>query len=232
MAAEQGLSRRRGGLPPADDRAARAGQGRRAGQEGPAPRRRRLPRGRRLARSRGRVHRLRRRRRPRASVRGIVARRRRGRRPRARATRSSWCSTARPFYAEGGGQLADQGVIELDNGARLEVRDVQSPDHRPDRAPGAGALRRGHRRARRAGAGRRRAAPVDLAASHTATHMVHKAFREALGETATQAGSENSPGRFRFDFSATGAVPDVGDGTTSRRGSTTWSSPTSPCTPR
>jgi alanyl-tRNA synthetase len=36
---------------------------------------------------------------------------------------------------------------------------------------------------------------------------VHKAFREALGETATQAGSENSPGRFRFDFSATGAVP-------------------------
>ena len=37
--------------------------------------------------------------------------------------------------------------------------------------------------------------------------MVHKAFREALGETATQAGSENSPGRFRFDFSALGAVP-------------------------
>jgi alanyl-tRNA synthetase len=37
--------------------------------------------------------------------------------------------------------------------------------------------------------------------------MVHKAFREALGETATQAGSENAPGRFRFDFSAAGAVP-------------------------
>jgi alanyl-tRNA synthetase len=36
---------------------------------------------------------------------------------------------------------------------------------------------------------------------------VHKAFREILGETATQAGSENSPGRFRFDFPATGAVP-------------------------
>jgi alanyl-tRNA synthetase len=38
--------------------------------------------------------------------------------------------------------------------------------------------------------------------------MVHKAFREILGETATQAGSENSPGRFRFDFPAPGAVPD------------------------
>jgi len=37
--------------------------------------------------------------------------------------------------------------------------------------------------------------------------MVHKAFRELLGETATQAGSENSPGRFRFDFPSTGAVP-------------------------
>jgi alanyl-tRNA synthetase len=38
--------------------------------------------------------------------------------------------------------------------------------------------------------------------------MVNKAFREILGETATQAGSENSPGRFRFDFPSTGAVPD------------------------
>jgi alanyl-tRNA synthetase len=39
--------------------------------------------------------------------------------------------------------------------------------------------------------------------------MVHKAFREILGETATQAGSENSPGRLRFDFPATGAVSDL-----------------------
>ena len=37
--------------------------------------------------------------------------------------------------------------------------------------------------------------------------MVHKAIREALGETATQAGSENGPGRFRFDFNAQHAVP-------------------------
>ena len=48
MAAEQGLQRRRGRLPPADDRAAGARQGRRAGQEGPAPRRLGLPRRRRL----------------------------------------------------------------------------------------------------------------------------------------------------------------------------------------
>ena len=38
--------------------------------------------------------------------------------------------------------------------------------------------------------------------------MVHKAFSEILGETATQAGSENSPGRFRLDFPSTGAVSE------------------------
>ncbi|GAB3195028.1 alanine--tRNA ligase [Nocardioides hungaricus] len=111
-----------------------------------------------------------------------------------------------PFYAEGGGQLADQGVIELTNGARLEVYDVQSPVtglivHKAKVVEGEVA----------AGLGAHAAVDLErrrsISRSHTATHMVHKAFREALGETATQAGSENSPGRFRFDFSATGAVP-------------------------
>jgi len=111
-----------------------------------------------------------------------------------------------PFYAEGGGQLADQGVIELANGARLEVLDVQSPVsglvvHRARVLDGEVSVGLGAH------------AVVDLerrrsiSRAHTATHMVHKAFREALGETATQAGSENAPGRFRFDFSASGSVP-------------------------
>jgi len=112
-----------------------------------------------------------------------------------------------PFYAEGGGQLADQGVIELENGARVEVRDVQSPItglvvHKAKVLSGEVTL----------GLGAHSLVDVErrrsISRSHTATHMVHKAFREALGETATQAGSENSPGRFRFDFSATGAVPE------------------------
>src|SRR5262245_16256504 len=111
-----------------------------------------------------------------------------------------------PFYAEGGGQLADHGVIELESGARLEVLDVQSPldgliAHQARVLSGEVTL----------GEAVRSLVDVDrrrsISRSHTATHMVHKAFREALGETARQAGSENSPGRFRFDFSATGSVP-------------------------
>ncbi|RYU11224.1 alanine--tRNA ligase [Nocardioides iriomotensis] len=111
-----------------------------------------------------------------------------------------------PFYAEGGGQLADQGVVELGNGARVEILDVQSPItglivHQARVLSGEVTV------------GEPAHASVDIerrrsiSRAHTATHMVHKAFREALGETATQAGSENAPGRFRFDFSATGAVP-------------------------
>ena len=46
-----------------------------------------------------------------------------------------------------------------------------------------------------------------LSRSHTATHLVHRALRGALGESAAQAGSENAPGRLRFDFTAPGAVP-------------------------
>ncbi len=110
-----------------------------------------------------------------------------------------------PFYAEGGGQLADAGRIELD-GAVIEVSDVQKPlgsliVHRARVISGeveVGTVGRAL-----VDVQRRRA----ISRAHTATHMVHKAIREALGETATQAGSENAPGRFRFDFSATAAVP-------------------------
>jgi len=111
-----------------------------------------------------------------------------------------------PFYAEGGGQLADQGVIELADGGRVEVLDVQAP---------VSGLIVHHARVvdGEVGVGASAHASVDverrrsISRAHTGTHMVHKAFREALGETATQAGSENAPGRFRFDFTAAGAVP-------------------------
>ena len=112
-----------------------------------------------------------------------------------------------PFYAEGGGQLADGGTITLANGAVIEIDDVQMPIKDLSVHRGrvlSGAITLGDGALAEIDAERRSA----ISRSHTATHMVHKAFREFLGETATQAGSENSPGRFRFDFPATGAVPD------------------------
>jgi len=111
-----------------------------------------------------------------------------------------------PFYAEGGGQLADGGRITLSNGAIVEIEDVQSP------VPGL-SVHRGRVLSGSIEVGSDALAEIDIerrhaiSRAHTATHMVHKAFREILGETATQAGSENSPGRFRFDFPATGSVP-------------------------
>jgi alanyl-tRNA synthetase len=111
-----------------------------------------------------------------------------------------------PFYAESGGQLADHGLIRLADGALIEVLDVQKPAgdlivHRAIVRDGEVTL------------GASAEAVVDvtrrhaISRAHTATHMVHRAFRELLGETATQAGSENSPGRFRFDFAHPQAVP-------------------------
>ena len=116
-----------------------------------------------------------------------------------------------PFYAEGGGQLADTGIIRVASapgaaGGEVEVRDVQAP------VPGL-IVHRGVVTSGEVVVGALAQAEVDTARrraisrSHTATHMVHRAIRGALGDSAAQAGSENSPGRLRFDFTAAGAVP-------------------------
>ena len=104
-----------------------------------------------------------------------------------------------PFYAEAGGQLADQGEILSDDGAVLEVDDVQKPIkdlivHQCRLTEGTlvvGAEVNANIDLARRGA---------IARSHTATHMVHKALREELGPQATQRGSEDAPNRLRFDF--------------------------------
>ena len=111
-----------------------------------------------------------------------------------------------PFYAEGGGQLADHGRILGANGAVVAVSDVQSPltgliVHRARVT--SGQLTIGEAVRAEVDVARRGA----ISRSHTATHLVHKGLREALGETAAQAGSENSAGRFRFDFASPSAVP-------------------------
>ncbi|MEU8962618.1 alanine--tRNA ligase [Streptomyces sp. NPDC048491] len=111
-----------------------------------------------------------------------------------------------PFYAEGGGQLADQGRIKLDSGAVIEVRDVQKP------VPGV-HVHKGVVQVGEVTVGASAYAAIDtrrrraIARAHSATHLTHQALRDALGPTAAQAGSENSPGRFRFDFGSPAAVP-------------------------
>ncbi len=110
-----------------------------------------------------------------------------------------------PFYAESGGQEADHGRLVFDGGF-ADVLDVQTPV--------AGLIV--HRVRVRSGellTGTTVSAEVDrfrraaVSRAHTATHLVHRAFRVALGETATQAGSLNAPGRLRFDFHSPQAVP-------------------------
>jgi alanyl-tRNA synthetase len=110
-----------------------------------------------------------------------------------------------PFYAEGGGQLADTGLIVFDGG-QLEVLDVQRPVpdlivHRVKVR--SGELVAGSEVEALVDADRRRA----VSRSHTATHLIHRAIRDALGDAATQAGSLNAPGRLRFDFANPSAVP-------------------------
>ncbi|MFG2181935.1 alanine--tRNA ligase [Streptomyces abikoensis] len=111
-----------------------------------------------------------------------------------------------PFYAEGGGQLADQGRIKLHSGAVIEVRDVQKP------VPGV-HVHKGVVQVGEVTVGASAYAVIDvkrrraIARAHSATHLTHQALRDALGPTAAQAGSENSPGRFRFDFGSPTAVP-------------------------
>src|SRR5690242_9745732 len=109
-----------------------------------------------------------------------------------------------PFYAEGGGQQADTGVIRV-GGGQLEIVDVQQP------VPGLivhkarvirGEVRAGELAEAEIDVTRRKA----ISRSHTATHLIHQTMRHFLGESATQAGSLNAPGRLRFDFNTPGAV--------------------------
>jgi alanyl-tRNA synthetase len=112
-----------------------------------------------------------------------------------------------PFYAESGGQLADHGLLTLGDGSVVEIYDAQRP-------VGDLIVHRGKVLTGQIHVGDNLIAAVDVerrkavSRAHTATHLVHQAIRRALGEHATQAGSQNDAGRFRFDFASPSAVPD------------------------
>ena len=110
-----------------------------------------------------------------------------------------------PFYAEMGGQLADHGTIRLAGGGVVEVHDVQAPIrglsvHRGTLTEGTMSV--GEKAYAQIDGARRLA----IARAHTATHMVYAGLRSVVSKDATQAGSENSPSRLRFDFRHSSAV--------------------------
>ncbi|HMP38909.1 MAG TPA: alanine--tRNA ligase [Roseiflexaceae bacterium] len=109
-----------------------------------------------------------------------------------------------PFYAESGGQVGDSGMIETPRG-RMRVSDTQRP------LPGViihygelldGVIARGDQAEARVDTARRR----HITRNHTATHLLHRALRDVLGEHAAQAGSLVAPDRLRFDFTHHRAV--------------------------
>jgi alanyl-tRNA synthetase len=106
-----------------------------------------------------------------------------------------------PFYAESGGQISDKGEIAGD-GWRVDVDDVRKVEGRPA-AVGTltGTFRFGRVTARVPSTQRR-----DTERNHTATHLLHAALRQVLGEAVHQAGSLVAPDRLRFDFTHHGPV--------------------------
>jgi alanyl-tRNA synthetase len=103
-----------------------------------------------------------------------------------------------PFYAESGGQVGDEGTLEWDGG-RASVLGTQKPVG--DLIVSRVLVDEGHLIVN---AKVRASVPVltrlDTTANHTATHLLHKALKDVLGETVQQAGSLVAPDRLRFDY--------------------------------
>jgi alanyl-tRNA synthetase len=103
-----------------------------------------------------------------------------------------------PFYAESGGQIGDAGTLEWKDG-RATVLDTQKPVG--ELIVSRVRVDEGHL-AR--GAQVRASVPLptrlDTTANHTATHLLHKALKDILGDTVQQAGSLVAPDRLRFDY--------------------------------
>jgi alanyl-tRNA synthetase len=110
-----------------------------------------------------------------------------------------------PFYATGGGQVADQGWILSEDG-QLEVFDVvPAGDYQVIRArKERGTVETGER----VTASINRVRRQQVEANHTATHILHWALRAVLGKDVVQAGSYVGPDRLRFDYRYAGKVDE------------------------
>ena len=103
-----------------------------------------------------------------------------------------------PFYAEAGGQVGDTGKIATENGA-VVITDTQKSSgvyiHIGEVIEGE--VRKGEAARLDVDHDRRSA----IRSHHSATHLLHEALRETLGDHVAQRGSLNAPDRLRFDFS-------------------------------
>ena len=104
-----------------------------------------------------------------------------------------------PFYAESGGQVGDQGVVTGPNGFRFRITDTQKsgPAHVHIGVVESGAVANGATVEAEVDE-KARAATV---LNHSATHLMHAALRQVLGDHVSQKGSLVAPDRLRFDFS-------------------------------
>ena len=112
-----------------------------------------------------------------------------------------------PFYPAGGGQVTDQGWIELDDDASVKAELVDAYRFDGDQIlhlRGTGFTAGDRVKAHVPGAAR-----FPTQANHTATHLLHEALREVLGDHVKQAGSAVRPDKLRFDFThGEGLAPD------------------------
>jgi alanyl-tRNA synthetase len=112
-----------------------------------------------------------------------------------------------PFYAESGGQAGDVGTLTLPSGAQIAITDTHKPFG--DLIVHFGVLDGGA-----VSEGDAVTLQVDHDArqatrrNHSATHLLHHALREVLGDHVRQRGSLVGPERLRFDFSHTSGVTD------------------------
>ncbi|ADU94970.1 alanine--tRNA ligase [Geobacillus sp. Y412MC52] len=109
-----------------------------------------------------------------------------------------------PFYAESGGQIADQGVFESETGTAV-VKDVQKApngQHLHAIIVEYGTVKKGSRYTARVDEAKR----MRIVKNHTATHLLHQALKDVLGRHVNQAGSLVAPDRLRFDFTHFGQV--------------------------
>jgi len=103
-----------------------------------------------------------------------------------------------PFYAEGGGQAGDRGLLVGSEG-RMDVLDTTRPA--PNLILHKGKVTKGRiREGEQLHLTVNRATRQDAARNHTATHLVHAALRDLLGPHVKQYGSLVAPNRLRFDF--------------------------------